>query len=148
MVRVWHDRRIEQRRGFERIFVCEVGAQQQLAFFGDLAAGTQRVPDVLETAFEELADFKVAFTEFGLNLLEQRMDFPVGKGHHLSADFARAFAARNIERANQHARAVRQQRDAGAPRFGGVEVGSFNRVIRAAKRAVKRCYFLKPWPAL
>src|SRR5205823_1491207 len=55
LIRVRHDRWIEQRRGFERIFVREVGAQHQLPFFGDAAAGTQRVPDVLEAAFEELA---------------------------------------------------------------------------------------------
>ena len=148
LIRVRHDRRIEQRRGFERIFVREVGAQHQLPFFGDPAAGTQRVPDVLEAAFEELADFQVAFTKFGLHLLRQRMDFPVGKGHHLRADFAGALAARDIERSNQHARAVRMQRDAGASHFCGAEVGGFHRMIRAAKRALERSHFSPAWAGI
>jgi len=113
-------------------------------FGGGGPAGAQRVPDELEASFEELADFRVAFTEFGLHLLHQRMDFPVGKGHHLRADLAGALAARDIERSNQHARAVRVQRDAGAPHSGGAEVGGFHRMTTGnhwdRQRVCRECH--------
>ncbi len=75
LVRVRHDRGIEQRRGFERILVTEIRAEQQLPFLGRFCVGSQTRADLLEPPHQELADLRVAVPKLGSHLLPERVDF-------------------------------------------------------------------------
>ena len=86
LVRVRHDRGIEQRRRFEGILVAEIRAKQQLAFDGELLVGAQTGTGLFEPPAEELPGLRVALAELGLHLLPERVDFAFGQGHDLGAN--------------------------------------------------------------
>src|SRR6266404_6676113 len=85
-----HDGRIKQRRGFQRILVSEICAEQQLSFFRHARASGQGGSDPLEALPEKLIDFHMTLAELGLHLLQQRANFTFRKSHDLRAEIHRA----------------------------------------------------------
>ena len=108
LIRVRHNRGIEQRGGFERVLMRKMGAEQQLPLFGDRLAGGQIGANLLEAPTEELGDFEVTFGELGLHLVQQAVDFTFGQGHDVRANPGRTLLA-GMERPDQDASAVRMQ---------------------------------------
>ena len=111
LVRMRHNRGIEQRGGFERILVTEIGTEQELPFFGQMVVGVQARADLLESVFQEIPGLGVALTEFHLHLLAQVVDFRFRESHDLGANSGGAGVARKEKRPKQHARAVGMQDD-------------------------------------
>ena len=120
LVRMRHDRGIEQRGGFERILVTEIGAEQKLPFFGQVLVGVQAGADLLESGFEKIPGLGVALAEFRLHLLPEGVDFSFREGHDLGANSGGAGVARKEKRPEQHARAVWMQDDLAALDGGGL----------------------------
>ncbi len=120
LVRMRHDRRIEQRGGFERILVTKIGAEQELPFFGQVLVGVQARADLLESGFEKIPGLGVALTEFHLHLLPKGVDFSFREGHDLGANSDGAGVARKEKRPEQHARAVGMQDDLATLDGGGL----------------------------
>src|ERR1700730_1227787 len=107
-------RGIEQRRGFERILVSKIPAQQQLPFFGQSLAFEQKGADLFKPPAEEFVDVYLAATEFGADALQKGMDFFFGKSHNPGADLSGALTAADTKRPGQHMRSVRVQGDSAA----------------------------------
>ena len=120
LVRMRHDRGIEQRGGFERILVAKIGAEQELPFFGQVLVGVQAGADLLESGFEKIPGLGVALAEFHLHLLPKGVDFGFREGHDLGANPGGAGVARKEKRPEQHARAVWMQDDLAALNGGGL----------------------------
>src|SRR5260221_11311757 len=85
-----HDGGIKQRRGFQRILVSEICAEQQLSFFRHARARGQGGSDPVEALPEKLIDFYMTPAKLGLHLLQQRAPFAFGKSHDLRAKIHRA----------------------------------------------------------
>ena len=130
LIRVRHHRGIEQRRGFERILVSEISAQQQLPFFGQSLTIEQIGTDLVKSALEEFVDLQLAVAEFGPDRFQKGMDFAFGQSHHPGGDLYGALVAHQSKRPGQHVRAVGVQSD-GAARY----VDLFHWVIEAASVA-------------
>jgi len=118
-----HDRRVEQRGGFERILVAEISAEQKLPFFGQVLVGVQAPAGLLESGFEKAPGLGVAFAEFHLHLLPEGVDFSFRERHDLGVNSGGAGVARGEKRPEQHARAVGMQDDLSALDGGGLHRG-------------------------
>ncbi len=120
LVRMRHDRGIEERGGFERILVTEIGAEEQLSFFGQVLTGVQALAHLLESGFEKVPRPGVAAVEFRLHLLPKEVDFRVRERHDLGTNSGGAWVARKEKRAEQHAGAVWMQDDLATLDGGGL----------------------------
>src|SRR5688572_29080913 len=67
LIRVRDDRRVEQRRGFKRVLMREVCAQQQFPFLRNRLVSREKGANLLEPPAKELADLEMAFCKFGLH---------------------------------------------------------------------------------
>src|SRR5436190_11208578 len=101
----------------------KVRAQQQFPLFRNGLLGVEKVAHLLKAATEELADFQVAFCEFSLHLLQERLDFTVGQGLHVRANPAGSLVGGGMKRPDQHAGAIRMQDELRAP-----DLNAFHRI--------------------
>src|SRR5436309_12299984 len=100
------DRWVEQRGGFERVFMSEIGAEQKLPFLGNLLVGEQGSLDALETGLEQIARLLVALIEFAQNFSQQLMHFLLWQGSDPSANIDGSLLGREPKRPHPHARPV------------------------------------------
>jgi len=114
LVRVRHDRGIEQRRRFERVLVREIGAEKQLPLLGKPGTGPQPGSHLLETPPQEFQDLHVTIAELGFHLRQQRCDLALGKCHHHGPDVRGALPVGGMERPGQHSRAIRMENEVAA----------------------------------
>jgi hypothetical protein len=97
LVRVPDQRRVEQGRRFQRVFLGEVGADQQAAILAERLVGQHVLADVLEPVQEELAGPVVALAELPDHVLQQALDVTVGEGRDACDDLFNPRLARHLE---------------------------------------------------
>jgi len=69
-----HERRIEQRRRFQRILLSKVGSQQQPTVFAQWSIGEEVTFDVLKSSLEERLGILVTPVKFFENVSELLID--------------------------------------------------------------------------
>ena len=111
LIGVRHHRRVEQRRGFERILVSEVSAEQQFSIFGEPLAIEQIGADLVKASAKELVDLQLAVAKLGANPVQQMMNVVLRQSHNPRWNFNGALIAHDPEGPRQHMRAVRVQGD-------------------------------------
>ena len=146
LVGVRHDRGVEERRGFERVLVREVGAEKQAPFVGDGLVRAQPGPNLVEPSPQEIPDLHVPLPELHLDLRQQRPDFRLGKRHDLGTDRADAFPARGPERPREHPGAVRMKDEIAAGDGDGDGLHGISGAIGPARRRPLRRFASSAFP--
>jgi len=125
LVVMGNDRRIEQRRGFDRILRGQVGSDQHPAIaravvrLVRLAGDFQGRPVVL---VEHGSDFAVAGAELEEHLVQQAVDLFVAQGAHALEDVADPSLSAGVEEASNDAAKIAAERDRQTPDFQGTDV--------------------------
>src|SRR5207248_58908 len=122
LVGVPDHRGIEQGRRLQRVFLGEVGADQQAPALADRLVGQQVFPDLLEAVQEELAGPLVPLAELPHHRLQQALDLTLGEGRDARDDLLDPALARHLERPDDDAGVGRPEDDPGAL---DVHVGDF-----------------------
>ena len=106
-----HHRRIEQGRGFQRIFLREKGAQQQLPRLAQALVGDEVVAQLLEALQEKRPQPLVPVGKFAQHGLRPPFRFQFRERHHASDDFQHPLAVGELEGAKKDPRVVRFKND-------------------------------------
>ena len=120
LVGMRHDGRIEQRRGFWRILVREVSADEHLPFGRRLRAGFEMNLHLREAFAENIFNVFMPVRKFAEHLAHQPGNFLFRQGHDPRDDSPRDVIGGGTKRAQQHPRTIRDQ---GRPDASGVEGG-------------------------
>ncbi len=115
LVGVPDHRRVEQGRRFERVFLSEIGADQQLPALADRQVGQQVRPDLLEAVEEELARALVPLAELPHHFFEQASDLRLSeRGETRAMIFSTRLLVRQLERPDDDAGVDRFEDDPGS----------------------------------
>src|SRR3954465_13817264 len=79
-------RRVEEGGRFERVFLGEVGADEQLPALAERLVGEQVFADLFEAVQEELARALMALAELAHDVLEKRLDLRLRQRRNASDD--------------------------------------------------------------
>jgi len=101
LVRVRHDRGIEEGRGFHGVLGDEVRPDQELALLRRLAVGQQKMTDLAVALEQELAYLAVPAGELGQDFAEQDRDLLFRKRHDAGDDLHALGADRAVVRIAQ-----------------------------------------------
>ena len=119
LVRMPHDRRVEQRRRLQRVFLREVTADQQLTVLAERYIGEQKLSRVLEAVKNELPGFLVPAVKFREQVVHQPIDFILRERHHPGDDPQSPLRIRKLERTDQYPRVGRLDENVGSLQIHG-----------------------------
>ena len=102
MTPVRNDRRIEQRRGGDRVLHREIRANQQSALARKIAGRVDPEGGGVVMLFEDLFQFLVAVLEIAQHPAQNLVDFQLGKPADAVEDVAQAGRAARIELPRDH----------------------------------------------
>lgn len=115
LVGVPEHRGIKEGRRFERVFLGEIGPDQEPAVFTEGLIGQKILLHLLEAVQEERAGFLMTIVKLAHHVAERKVDVLLGERHQPGQDPLDALGIGQLERANDDPAVGGLEHDAGSP---------------------------------